>query len=124
MPPEKRRPPILSRRHFQDIVRSSRSDARKNNHPPHIPQGRRLLNQLGPGERASIRASRRQRNIRSLHGLGPRVLDELLAEIGAEHGITFDIERKIERYAALDLEAVQLTGGDRFPALPIHVVRP
>ena len=79
---------------------------------------------LGPGERSAISALRRPRHIQNLHGLGPRALGEFLIEIGVKHGITIDIERTVERYAALDPEAVRLTGGDHFPALPIHVVRP
>ena len=67
---------------------------------------------------------RRRHQIEAIHRLGPRVLDELLDEIGVECGITTLIERKVERYAALDPEAIRLTGGDRFPPLPIHEVRP
>ena len=78
---------------------------------------------LGPGERAAISALRRQRQIQKVHGLGPRALDELLIEIGTKHGITIDIERIVERYAALDPEAVRLAGGDRFPPVPLHEVR-
>ena len=65
---------------------------------------------------------RRQRHVRKLHRLGPRVLDELLVEIGAERSITTIIERKIERYAALDPTALEALRGDRFSPLPIHGV--
>ena len=65
---------------------------------------------------------RRQRHVQELHRLGPRALDALLIEIGAERGITTLVERKIERYAALDGDALELAGGDRFPARPIHEV--
>ncbi len=67
---------------------------------------------------------RRQRHVRKLHRLGPRALDALLVEIGSERGITTIIERKIERYAGLGAEALELAGGGRFPAPPIHGVRP
>ncbi len=67
---------------------------------------------------------RRQRNVRKLHRLGPRALDALLVEIGSERSITTIVEKKIERYAALDSTVLEALGGDRFPALPIHVVRP
>ena len=67
---------------------------------------------------------RRQRHVRNLHRLGPRALNELLVEIGSERGITTIIERKIERYAGLDVDAPELAGGGRFPAPPMHGVRP
>ena len=66
---------------------------------------------------------RRQRHIRQLYRLGPRAIDALLIEIGAERGITTIIERKVERYAGLDIDALEFAGGDRFPARPIHAVR-
>ncbi len=66
---------------------------------------------------------RRQRHVRKLHRLGPRALDALLVEIGSERSITTIIERKIEKYAGLDVNALELAGGgDRFPAQPIHEV--
>ena len=66
---------------------------------------------------------RRQRHVRKLHRLGPRVLDELLVEIGAERSITTIIERKIERYAGLDPEALATIGGDGFCPVSIREVR-
>ena len=63
---------------------------------------------------------RRQRHVRQLYRLGPRAIDALLIEIGAERGITTIIEQKIERYAALDIDALEIAGGDDFPALPIY----
>ncbi len=66
---------------------------------------------------------RRQRHVRQLYRLGPRAIDALLVEIGAERGIATIIERKVERYAGLDPEALEAAGGDRFPPLPIHVVQ-
>lgn len=64
-----------------------------------------------------------RRKVQRLHRLGDRVLDEFLAEIGAERGITTIIERKVERYVALDPKALKTLGGDRFPPLPIRVVQ-
>ena len=128
---EKRRPPTGDRRPFEDVS-LRRSDDLEDNHPQSKKQGpdrpRRNLacghRTLGPGERAAISALRRQRQVQRVHGLGSRALYELLIEIGAEFGITAFIEQKIERYAALDPEAVRLAGGDRFPAPPIHEVSP
>ena len=65
---------------------------------------------------------RRQRHVQKLHRLGPRVIDALLIEIGAERGITTLVERKIEKYAALDIDTLELVGGDRFPGQPIYLV--
>ena len=67
---------------------------------------------------------RRQRYVRKLHRLGPRALDALLVEIGSERSITTIVERKIEKYAGLDVGALELTGGDRFPPPSIHEVQP
>ena len=47
------------------------------------------------------------------------MIDALLVEIGAERSIMTLIERKIERYAGLDVEALEITGGDQFPPLPV-----
>ena len=61
-----------------------------------------------------------RRQCQRLHALGPRVLDELLAELGAEHGIQTVIDQKLDRYAGLDPEAHEATGGNQFWALPLH----
>ena len=66
---------------------------------------------------------RRQRHVQKLYRLGPRALDALLVEIGAERSIMTLVEKKIERYAALDINTLELADGDRFPPAPIHVVR-
>jgi hypothetical protein len=56
--------------------------------------------------------------VRRLHGLGPRVVGELLAEIGGAHLIRLDIERRLEAYAALDPAVLAALGADRFPSWP------
>ena len=66
---------------------------------------------------------RRQRHVRQLYRLGPRAIDALLIEIGAERSIMTLIERKIEKYAALDIDALENAGGDRFPASPTYEVQ-
>ncbi len=65
-----------------------------------------------------------RRRVQKVHRLGDRVFGELLAEIGAERGITTIIDQKLARYAGLDPEALEATGGDVFSPVPIHVVRP
>ena len=64
-----------------------------------------------------------RRKVERLHGLGPRVVGELLAEIGAERGIRVIVERKIDKYAELEPETLQATGGDRFWPVPVREVR-
>jgi hypothetical protein len=56
--------------------------------------------------------------VTQVHRLGPRVIAELLAEIGAEFLIRVSIERKLERYAALDPQIQRAVGADRFPPWP------
>ena len=64
-----------------------------------------------------------RRQVEHLHRLGPRVVGELLAEIGTERSIMTLIDQKIETYAGLDLEALETTGGDGFWPTPIFEVR-
>ncbi len=66
---------------------------------------------------------RRQRHVQQVHRLGDRVFGELLAEIGAERGITTIIDQKLERYAELEAEVLEAAGGDEFWRPPLHRVR-
>lgn len=59
-----------------------------------------------------------RRDVDRLHSLGARVLAEFLTELGADSLRTVDIERRLERYAGLDPDAVRLAGGDQFPPRP------
>ncbi len=126
---ERRGPPAGYGRPSGCVAVAASFDTFRDNNTQPIRQGRPRRKLLcgerasGSGERAAVRVLRRQRTVRQLYRLGPRVFDELLAEIGSEYGITIDIEQKIERYAGIDIDALQLAGGDRFPALPIHMVR-
>ncbi len=65
---------------------------------------------------------RRRRQVQRLYRLGDRVLDEFLAEIGAERGITTIIDRKLDTYAELDPDAIEVTGGAEFWPAPLHGV--
>ena len=65
---------------------------------------------------------RRRRKVQQFYRLGDRVLGEFLAELGAERGITSIIDQKLERYAALDPETLEATGGDEFWPAPLHGV--
>jgi hypothetical protein len=66
---------------------------------------------------------RRQRAVERICKI-PRLVDELLDEIGRHHGLNDDIAYRLERYAAAALDRGLLTalGADRFPALPMRVV--
>ncbi len=59
-----------------------------------------------------------------LHHLGPRVVGELLAEIGAERSIMTLIDQKIDTYAQLKPETLEVAGGDDFWQPPLHGVDP
>ncbi len=64
-----------------------------------------------------------RRQVERVHLLGPRVTAELLAEIGAERSIQTVIDQKLDHYAELDPAALEVTGGDRFWAVPIREIR-
>ncbi len=64
-----------------------------------------------------------QRKIERFHHLGPRVLGEMLAELGAERSIMTAIIQMIERYIELNPEVLEAAGGDDFSPIPIHQVR-
>lgn len=53
---------------------------------------------------------------------GPRVVGELLAELGAERSIQTIIDEKVTRYAAIDDAALDVVSGREFPPLPLHKV--
>jgi hypothetical protein len=65
---------------------------------------------------------RRRRHVQQVHRLGDRVFGELLAELGAERGITTIIDQKLERYAELESEVLQAAGGDEFWPTPVREV--
>ncbi len=77
---------------------------------------------VGPIAAEVVADLRRRRHVQQVHRLGDLVFDELLAEIGAERGITPIIDQKLERYAELDPETLEAVSSDDFPPLPIHEV--
>jgi len=122
---EKRKPPGGGRLSGGNVSADSFDTLRDKTAPPKKQPGNaRGLHPIGLAAAEAGADLRFRRQVERIHALGPRVTAELLAEIGAERGITTLIERKVERYAALDPKAVRLTGGDRFPATPIYEVRP
>jgi hypothetical protein len=52
----------------------------------------------------------------------PRLVAELLAEIGRAHNIEDDIAARLQRYAAVDHDLLAALDVDRFPVAPIRVV--
>ncbi len=64
-----------------------------------------------------------RRQVERLHALGPRVTAELLAELGAERSIMTLIDQKLDTYAELEPETLEVTGGDGFWPSPLHGVR-
>ena len=57
---------------------------------------------------------RRQRHVERLCRI-PRLVAELLDEIGRHHSIADDIDRRLAQYAAVDSTVLAAVGGDRFP---------
>ena len=64
-----------------------------------------------------------RRQVEHVCRLGPRAVGELLAEVSAERGIRTVVDQKLSRYANLDPEALEATGGADFWPLPLRVVR-
>jgi hypothetical protein len=56
--------------------------------------------------------------------LRPRSAAEVFAEMAAEYGLWSVLIRKLERYANLPANALAVTGGDRFPPMPLYVAPP
>ena len=65
-----------------------------------------------------------QRKVERFHRLGPRVLAEMLAELGAERSIMTIIDRKIDTYNEINSGTLKATGADQFWPAPLHPVKP
>src|SRR2546430_13971325 len=64
---------------------------------------------------------RQQREVERICKI-PRLVAELLAEIGRRHGIEDDIAARLQRYAQLDPDLLTAVGADRFPAAPLRLI--
>ncbi len=64
-----------------------------------------------------------ERQIEHVHALGPRVFAELLGEIATATGQPALIADRLQAYAALDPALVHVIGGDKFPPMPLELVR-
>jgi hypothetical protein len=71
---------------------------------------------------ANLRRQRLERHACLIHGLGPRALAELLDEICRVTGRRAIVEDIAERFAVIDLEALIVTGGDRFAPMLIRII--
>jgi hypothetical protein len=67
------------------------------------------------------RRLQRQRHVERIHGLGARAFFELIDELDREHLLGDDLDRRLERFAALDPELLHAFGGDQFAASPVRV---
>ena len=78
------------------------------------------------GEVAAVVVSdlRFRRHVEHLHRLGPRAVGEFLAEFGVEYSIRTAIDTKLARYAELEPETIELTGGGDFWPTPMHEANP
>ena len=65
----------------------------------------------------------RQRLVGQIHGLGARVMFEIIDQLDREHELGSDLDLMLdERFAGLDPKILYPLGGDRFPQRPIRVV--
>lgn len=67
-------------------------------------------------------ALRRQRQIQQLCRT-PRLVYEFIDELDRHHNLGEDLDRRLERYASLDVGILQALGADRFPLSgPLRIV--
>ena len=64
-----------------------------------------------------------RRQVERLHGLGPRAIAELLAELAAERSIMTAIDQKLATYVSIDPEVIGAAGGSDFWPAPLHLIR-
>ncbi len=70
-----------------------------------------------------LAGTRFERQVVRVHALGPRPLGELLIEIASHTGQSSFIAHRLEEYARLDRDILRALGADRFPPMPLEVVR-
>ncbi len=63
-----------------------------------------------------------QRGVEYVHRCGPRVIYELLCELGRGRMCRTAIEELVCRYTAISPETHRMVGSDRFPPPPIRRV--
>ena len=72
----------------------------------------------------TIADPRFRRQVERVYVLGPRVIAELLAEIGAERSIRTLIDQKLDTYAELDRKVIEAVGGVGFWPATGRDIRP
>ena len=87
---------------------------------PTQPESRGSFRSLGAVADNLVADLRFHRQVEKLHGLGPRAVGELLAEIGEQRSIRNFIDQRLQAYAAIDPEIVKVLGADAFPRLPLY----
>ena len=90
-------------------------------HPTYPPECGELR-PIGPIAAEVVADLRFRRKVERLHRQGSRVVGEVLAHLGAKHGIQTSIEQTIEHFAKIEPETLQATGGDNFWQPPLHEV--
>jgi hypothetical protein len=66
---------------------------------------------------------RRRQQVEHIYALGSRVIFELIDEIDRHHGLRDDINQRLARYAKLDPGIVAVVGADKFPPLPVRLLK-
>lgn len=62
------------------------------------------------------------RGARHLHALGPRAVAGFLEDVVDWFGLEAGVLELLRDYDRLTPEMLRVTGGDRFPPLPLHLV--
>ena len=82
-----------------------------------------MLRPLGTIAAEVVADLRFRRQVLRLHRLGPRVTGEVLAHLGAKHGIQTSVEQTVEHFTELEPEALEAAGAGDFWRLPLHEVK-
>ena len=121
-PPERRKPPARDRRLSGDVLPGG-FDTPRDKRPQPKKQARTPgLIPIGPVAAEIVARLHFRRQVERLHRLGPRAVAELLAEIGAERGVTTIIDAKLTRYAAIDPMTLEAASVDQFWPAPLYEI--
>ncbi len=60
-----------------------------------------------------------QRLVEHLHGLGPRAVGSIIAEVATEHGIGDEVMQRLERYRQVTPEMIERVNAENFPPAPL-----